>query len=159
MQIRRFRSEDAPALARLYHEAVHSIGALHYTPEQVRAWSPTVPDAAGFRARGSDGRLLLVALDEQGAPLAYGDVEPDGHIDHLYCRPGAAGTGVAAALYDRLEAEARGQGSQRLYVEASEPARRFFLRRGFAALRRRDFEIRGVPIHNYAMEKHLRVAK
>jgi putative acetyltransferase len=40
-------------------------------------------------------------------------------------------------------------------VEASEPARRFFLKRGYAVLERRDFEIGGVPIHNYAMERRL----
>ncbi|HEX8667428.1 MAG TPA: GNAT family N-acetyltransferase [Allosphingosinicella sp.] len=155
MQIRRFRSEDAPALARLYHEAVHRVGAVHYTPEQVRAWSPAVPDEAGFRARGGDGRLLLVAVDGEGEPLAYGDVEADGHIGHLYCRPDVAGSGITAALYDRLEAEARRQGIERLYVEASEPARRFFTRRGFSVLHRRDFQLRGVAIHNYAMEKRL----
>jgi putative acetyltransferase len=40
-------------------------------------------------------------------------------------------------------------------VEASEPARRFFLKHGFSELHRRNFEIGGVPIHNYAMEKRL----
>ena len=70
-------------------------------------------------------------------------------------RPEAAGTGVAAALYDRLERTARERGMKRLHAEASEAARRFFLRKGFSVVNRRAFEISGVPIHNYAVEKWL----
>jgi putative acetyltransferase len=44
---------------------------------------------------------------------------------------------------------------KRLFVEASEIAKPFFASRGFALIRRKDFEVDGVPIHNYAMEKHL----
>lgn len=153
--IRPFRAADAPALARLFHDAVHRIASHHYRPAQIAAWSPEAPDPARFLARGRDGRTLLVAEDASGALLAYGDVEADGHIDHLYCRPDAAGSGIAAMLYAALEEAARSRGIDRLHTEASEPARRFFERRGFALLHRRDFTLAGVPIHNYAMEKRL----
>jgi putative acetyltransferase len=43
----------------------------------------------------------------------------------------------------------------RLYSEASEAARRFFLKKGLVVLHRRDFEVRGVAIHNHAVEKRL----
>jgi putative acetyltransferase len=155
MKIRPFIPADAPALAALFHAAVHTIAAAHYSPAQVGAWAPGVPDPARFVARAGDGRLLLVAVDEAGAPLAYGDLEADGHIDHLFCRPDAAGTGVTAALYAEIEAAARALGLARLHVEASEPARRFFLKQGFALAGRNDFELAGVPIHNFRMEKLL----
>lgn len=142
-------------MAALFHAAVHGIASLHYTQAQVNAWSPGAPDPARFAARGADGRVLLVAVDEADAPLAYGDVEADGHIDHLFCRPHAAGTGVTAALYEALEAAARARGIARLYTEASEPARRFFLKRGFDVVARNDFELAGVAIHNWRMEKAL----
>src|SRR6476620_7572200 len=119
VRIRPFRADDAPALARLFHDAVHGIAALHYGPAQIAAWAPAVPDPARFRARGTDGRILLVAEGADGAPLAYGDLEPDGHIDHLFCRPDAAGTGVTVTLYGALEAAARARGIGLLYVEAS----------------------------------------
>lgn len=155
MRIRPFRPEDAPALARLFHDSVHRIAARHYSAEQVRAWAPGVPPAERLLGWAGDGRLLLVAVDGADAPLAFGDLEADGHVDHLFCRPDAAGTGIAARLHDALEAAAVERGIGRLYTEASEPARRFFERRGYALLHRRDFEIGGVPIHNYAMEKRL----
>jgi putative acetyltransferase len=155
MKIRPFRPDDAPALAALFHAAVHGIARAHYSQAQVNAWAPEVPDPARFRARGADGRLLLVAVDAGDAPLAYGDVEADGHIDHLFCRPDAAGTGVTASLYAALEAAARGRGIGRLYTEASEPARRFFLKQGFVVVARNDFDLGGVAIHNMRMEKRL----
>lgn len=155
MHIRAFRSGDAPALAQIFHDAVHQVGARHYSPEQLKAWAPAVPKPEGFIEKRADGRILLVAADESDRPLAYGDLEGNGHIDHLYCRPDVAGTGVASALYERLEAAARDGGIGRLHVEASEPARQFFLRKGFVLLERRELTLSGVAIHNYAMVKRL----
>jgi putative acetyltransferase len=155
MRVRPFRPDDAPFLARIFHSAVHRIGRHHYSAEQIAAWAPALPPQETFLRRGRDGRLLLVAVDDLDRPLAYGDLEADGHIDHLYCRPDMAGTGVASFLYDRIEAAAAERGLGRLFVEASEPARRFFLKKGFVLLRRRDFELGNVPIHNFEMEKQL----
>ena len=155
MQVRAFRSEDAPALGRIFYSAVHQIGRLHYSPDQLEAWAPVVPGPDSFRELAADGRLLLLAVDGSDQPLAYGDLEADGHIDHLYCHPDVAGTGTTSALYDQLEAAAKDRGISRLHVEASEPARRFFLRKNFVLLQRRDFTFRDVAIHNFAMEKQL----
>ena len=44
-------------------------------------------------------------------------------------------------------------GINRLFVEASESARRLFAHKGFALLRRQDLVVQGVDIHNYVMEK------
>jgi len=155
MLIRPFAAGDAPALARLFHASVHQAASRDYSPEQLAAWSPAPPDPAGFIARAADGRIVLVAVDEAGEALAYGDVTKDGHIDHLYCRPDAIGTGIASALYDRLEREALRRGIARLQVDASETARRLFERKGFTLERRRDFTLNGVAIHNYRMTRTL----
>ena len=62
---------------------------------------------------------------------------------------------MASLLYQALEAAARAREMPRLYSEASEAARRFFLKRGFVELSRRQMEIGGVAIHNFAVEKVL----
>jgi len=155
MHIRPFKPGDEGKLAAIFHAAIHQIAAQHYTAEQVHAWAPQIPDESRFLARGTDGRTLLVAVDVEDEPLAYGDVEADGHIDHLFCRPDAAGTGITTELYESLEEAARAFGISTLYTEASEPAMRFFLRRGFQMIERNDFEIGGIPIHNYRMKKRL----
>lgn len=153
--LREYREGDAARMAQLYFDSVHGLGHRGYTAEQLAAWAPSTPDPAKFHARATDGRITLIAENLEGALLAYGDLEPDGHIDHLYCRPEASGTGVASRLTDELLAHAEIAGMTRLYVEASELARPLLERRGFTVIHRRDFTLREVAIHNYAMEKHL----
>ena len=155
MFIRDFRPEDAPALAALFHASVHEIASRDYSDAQVHAWSPAPPDPGFYLDRAGDGRRLLVAVDDLGRPTGYGDLEPDGHIDHLYCRPDVVGRGVASAMLEALEALARSEGIDELYVEASEAARRLLQRRGFVLGARCEFPVNGVLIHNYRMTKRL----
>lgn len=155
IMIREYRADDAPAMAQLFYDSTHSLGPRRYTPEQVSAWAPAPADPGDVHTRASDGRTTFVAIDAAEEVVAYGDLEVDGHIDHLYCRPDAAGAGVASVLLDELISRARLAGVPKLYVEASELARSLFERKGFTLLRRCDFEVRGVPIHNYAMQRFL----
>lgn len=96
-----------------------------------------------------------MAENADGEPVGYIDLEPSGHIDHLYCRPDVIGAGVGAALYAALERAARDAGAPRLTVDASEAARRFFLRHGFEVEASNNFVLRGVDIHNCRMSKRL----
>ncbi|MCA1941157.1 MAG: GNAT family N-acetyltransferase [Caenispirillum bisanense] len=153
--IRPARPADADAMTALYRASVEGVGARDYNAEQVRVWAALAPSPDRWRAMMADGRLVLAAVDASDRLLAFGDLEADGHIDFLYAAPDAAGTGVVAALYAALEAEARARAIPRLYSEASEAACRFFTRRGFTVLHRRDLEVDGVAIHNYAVEKAL----
>ena len=153
VRIRRYRQSDAHALTVLYRRSVELLGTWQYTPEQVRAWASLTPTPEQLDSRMADGRMSLVAVDETDAPLAFTDLESNGHIGYFYAAPIAAGTGVADMLYDVLEASARRMEVNRLHTEASEAARRFFLKQGFSEIKRRDFTIGSVAIHNYAMSK------
>lgn len=155
MRIRAARESDAEAMASIYDRAVRAIGPRDYSPAQIAVWIGQGARADRFRTRLQDGRRCWVAVDPLDEPQAFVDLEADGHIDFLYAAPEVAGTGVAGTLLDRLEAAAREAGMWRLYVEASEAARRFFLKRGYVETARRDFEVEGVAIHNYAMERML----
>jgi putative acetyltransferase len=155
MQLRRYRPEDAQALADIFYRSVSELGPRHYAAEEVAAWAADAPDAEDMRVRGADGRAVLLVVDDQDRPIAFGDLEADGHIDLLFALPEAAGTGAAGALLDALEAVARAEGMMRLYVEASEAAKGLFARHGFTLIERNDFEQGGVATHNYRMEKRL----
>jgi len=106
-----------------------------------------------------------------------------GHIQFLYVHPEASRRGVGQALYEYCEPKIRKSApliaeevtphgsdpqakdhllssehcapcnQRRLFTEASEIAKPFFLKQGFRIVKRRDFKISNVPIHNYAMEK------
>ncbi len=155
LRVRPFRAEDAERLATIFFAAVRAVSRKDYSEEQLRAWAPEPPDPVRFIERAAGGRILLVGVDVADQPQAYGDLEPDGHIDHLYRHPDTSRSRAASLVYEGIERAARQRGLVRIYVEASEPAKRFLLSRGFVLVKRRDFEIRGMPIHNYAMEKLL----
>jgi len=153
--LRAFVPTDAEAIARIFYEAVHKLGPAVYSPEQLKAWAPAPLEPAQIVARATDGRVLLVAANPDNQALAYGELEPDGHIDHLYCHPSAARQGLATAIYEALERIARERGIATLYVEASELARPLFARHGFRLVQRQDFQRHGVVLHNYRMQKTL----
>ena len=155
MRVRSFEDSDAPLLAELFFVAVHEIASAHYDARQIRAWAPAIPSPERYRARARDGRIFRVAVDDDNWPIAYGDCELDGHIDHLFCRPGHTRKGVVTKLYREIERAATRAGISRLHVEASEPARRFFEKHGFITEHRNDFEVNGVSIYNWRMAKSL----
>lgn len=153
--LRPFEAGDAPALAALTLDAIQTTGARAYSAEQVEAWSAGHIAPERFVARADAGHRIYVMADSSGVPAAYALLEPDGHLDMLYCSPDHAGQGLAGRLLQHVEDVARELGVPRLYTEASELARRPFERAGYRMMERRDFEVRGVAIHNYAMEKRL----
>jgi putative acetyltransferase len=153
--IRAYEPRDAAGLADVFFRSVRQVALAEYTADQVSAWAPEPRTAEWAHGEATDGRLVLVAADQDDRPVAYIDLEPDGHIDRLFCAPGAAGRGIASRLYDAVEKAAREQDITRLFTEASELARRVFERKGFAVVERQDLVIRGVAIHNYRMAKTL----
>ncbi len=103
--------------------------------------------------------MIFVAVNRDGRPVAFTLIEPDGHLDQLYCHPDHTRKGLAAELLMVAEDHARSRGVTRLYTEASELARAAFERAGYVTAHRRDFTIahdgQDVAIHNFAMEKSL----
>lgn len=157
MQIRPFRNEDATALGRIFHRAVQATPDSEYSADQRQAWSAGPIPAERYLARIQAGdHQVYVAVDAGDQPVGFIELQPDGHIDCFYRDPDHTSSGVGAALYDHLEDQACSQGIPRLWVEASDAAKRFFLRQGFGVLERREFARNGVTLHNWAMEKHLR---
>lgn len=155
VSIRSYERRDAADVADVFYRSVREVALSDYSPRQVRAWVPARWDAEREHRRSGDGRLVLVAADEAGRVVAFIDLEPDGHIDRLFCAPEAAGRGVASRLYDAVEAVALARGTGRLLTEASELARRFFEGKGFEVLERQDKILRGVSLFNFRMAKVL----
>lgn len=154
-RIRPYENADAEALTEICLAAIQAIGATRYSPKQIEVWSGRHPGPSLYRGRVNRGATIFVAIDESDAPVAYALLERDGHLDRLYCRPDHTGCGLAERLLAAAEDKARSWDIPRLYTEASELAHKAFARAGYAITHRRDFEIDGVAIHNYAMEKLL----
>lgn len=152
MLVRGFKPSDIDELATLFHASVHEVGIRDYSFQQVSAWSPVRPCADRYLKQAENG-TFLVAVDEDGMIAGYGNVESKGYIDHLYCRPDVVGTGIGSAIYLALEDAAKNTAINRLFVDASEGARRLFERHGFTVEARNELRINGIAIHNYRMSK------
>lgn len=153
MRVRDYRREDAEAIVRLFFETVRAVNLGDYSPEQVAAWAPAVPDAQEWHRRMA-GRCTLV-VEEGDAVIAFAELEPDGRIDMLYCHKDAVGRGVGSMLYAEVEERARALGVSRLITEASLTAEPFFARKGFRVVRRQRVERLGVALPNAVMVKDL----
>ena len=158
-RVRPFRDGDAHALAAITHAAISAIGSRYYSPDQVAVWAARHPGPDRFIDRAVSGHLIWVAATENDEPVAYALLDPEsdhgGHLDMLYCHPDHTRQGLADMLLDHAEKQALSLQLGRLYTEASELARGAFKRAGYCVTHRRDFEIDGVAIHNFAMEKVL----
>jgi len=153
MVVRDYEMEDAGPICRLFYETVRAVNLADYSPEQVQAWAPEVPDRGAWHGRMS-GRHTLVAEDEDGV-AGFAELEGDGHLDMLYCRRDMVGRGVGSRLYAAVEGRARDLGVERIFTEASITARPFFERQGFEVLRQNTVWRGEVGLTNFSMEKTL----
>lgn len=151
--IRRLAEGDADAIAGVFFESVRYGACSDYDDAQRNAWAPAPPEDNSRRDR-LKGQHGFVA-EQDGAIIGFMTLQADGYIDFAYVAPDHIGQGIAKQLYDRTTAEARETGVQRLYSEASYPARRFFERQGWSVVKEQTATRRDVSMTNFLMEKYL----
>ncbi len=93
------RPEDAPAVARLFHESARQAWSTFLEPARLAA-APL--DIAAWTARiRAAGNAFLVTEDHQGI-AAFSRILPEqGEVDLLYTHPRASGQGLARRLLER----------------------------------------------------------
>lgn len=144
---------DVPLLAAIFRASIEQSAADDYSEAQQEAWASAADDEEGFGARLA-GELTLVATIG-GAAVGFASLAGNAKIDMLYVHPAAGGQGAAAMLCDALERLAAARGTQALAVDASDSARGFFERRGYAAKTRNTVTLNGEWLANTTMIKAL----
>ncbi len=129
MELRTYHPSDAEAIVALFRDAVLNLGRQQYTEEQTKAWARHPENLGAFRVELSEG--LTLCADVDGAPVAFGQLNPEDHVAYLYCHPAHARRGYATAILDELEERASGKGVDTLFSEVSCVARPLFERRGY----------------------------
>ena len=152
VMIREFRPKDAAETAELFRDTVRRVNRRDYSPEEIAAWISAGEDLDSWTAR-LEAQLSFVAETSDGKLLGFMAMEPDGHIDLLYCHVDHQRQGVGERLLSHMEKLARASGIRRLYTEASITARLFFERHGFVVVKKQEVRKRGVEFVNYRMEK------
>jgi len=154
IRIRPYRDGDAPVLAGVFDRAVREGAAAAYDADQRAAWA-SAPDAPPSWSERL-GEEITVVAERDGQVAGFMTLGRDGFLDLAFVLPEAMGTGVAAALHDRVLAEAEARGLTRLTTEASHLARRFFLKQGWRELGEIAVELGGARLASFRMEKRLR---
>jgi putative acetyltransferase len=156
VEIREAETGDASAIAELFYNTILNVNVGDYTVAQVEAWAGPAPNLGMWKHRivsgGNNAKWTFVAAEGVGV-VGFAEFERDGHIDTLYVHHEFQGCGIASRLLDRIEAEARRLGLDRLYTEASITAQPFFRGRGFSVVRPQLVEVRGHTFRNFVMEK------
>lgn len=147
MLLRPYRTEDCPALTKLFYQTVHTVNAKDYTPPQLDAWADGHPDLAAWD-RSLSAHLSLVAVCD-GVIAGFADMAPDGYLDRLYVHRDFQRQGIATALCDALEQAVPGP----YETHASITARPFFEQRGYQVVRQQQVLRKGIVLTNYVMRK------
>jgi putative acetyltransferase len=147
--IRLYRSDDIELMISIFLNSIRDVASKDYSKAQIDAWAQV--DKSVWGARRASRPTWVAEMDD--LIVGWADLEPSGHIDMLYVHPSYQSKGVASELLATIEAEARTQGLQRVFAEASITAKPFFERRGFRLVATQDVEVRGQLFINHRMEK------
>jgi putative acetyltransferase len=154
ISIRAYRDEDAPVLARIFDRAVREGAAGAYDARQRDAWASAMDTPPEWSQRL--GEEITLVAERDGTVTGFMTLGRDGFLDLMFVLPEAMGTGVAAALHDRVLAEAEARQISRLTTEASHIARRFFIKQGWRELGEVQVDLGGTTLTSFSMEKRLR---
>ncbi|MZR31947.1 GNAT family N-acetyltransferase [Sneathiella litorea] len=151
--IRKFATEDIASTAQLFFKSIHRGAASHYTKEQRDAWAPEIPTPEDWQKRLADAATWIA--EAGGKTIGFMSLCPNGYLDLAFVHPDWIGKGVAARLYEVLEAYARTSGITALDSDASLLARPFLARQGWEVIAEQHPVRHGVPLTNFRMKKKL----
>ena len=153
MRVRTHRNGDIPDISRLYYDTIHRINALDYTPEQLDAWAPVVPDPSFWEERFR--KYHVYVAEEDGRVVGFTELDGTGHIDCFFVHHEWQRRGVGTRLMRRVVDTAMASRMTRLFAEVSITAVPFFQSQGFVVIRESETVRSNVRLKQYAMERWL----
>ena len=151
--LRPFLPADTPILAAIFRASIEELTSEDYDLDQQEAWASLADDEEAFGNRL--GAMLTLIATLSGSPVGFACLKGKDVIDCLYVHPVAVRQGAATALCDALEKLAEGRGASSMSVDASDPARSFFDRRGYQPHRRNTVSVGDEWLGNTTMRKTL----
>ncbi len=140
---------DTAACHAVYFDAVRNGTAPHYTAEQAAAWAPSATPDPWLESRLAAGETWIACTNERAE--GFLTVTPTGHLDFFFIRPEWRGSGMAAALHDRMADWVADRRLRAQTTYASHLCRRFLERRGWQMLERETAERNGGLLTRWKM--------
>lgn len=156
MEILKYRESDCEAMVSLFYETIHSVNAKDYSQEQLDAWAPRDEREVKMQSwKVSLGKNITFVAKINHQVVGFSDLTREGYLDRLFVHKDYQGMGIATALVERLESEAKKLNLNEIDTDASITARPFFESRDYKVVRTQANERRGVILVNFKMVKKL----
>lgn len=148
VEIRAYSPSDCAEIVQLFYDTVHAVCVGDYSPEQLQAWAPGLPDVDAWNESFLVHDTLVAEVE--GQIVGFADMDAAGYLDRLYVHKDWQRQGVATALCEALE---RRCPASRFTTHASLTARPFFEGRGYRVVREQEVERYGLLLTNFVMER------
>jgi GNAT superfamily N-acetyltransferase len=152
MMVRPLRPVDWAQVEEAYADAVRTLAAPHYRPEQIDAWAGHPSNHSDVREALARGYGLVgCAPDRPSSVEAFALLDPPDRLALLYCRGRSSRRGLATRLVRSLEQHARTEGHGRLRTEASRLSRPLLERLGWTVDGQEEILFAGEPFVRWRM--------
>jgi putative acetyltransferase len=156
MVVRPLQPADWPQVVEVYADAVQTLAAPHYGPEQIQAWAHHPLHNPGFEEALARGHGLVgCPPDRPDSVEAFALLDPSDRLSLLYCRARSSRQGLATRLVRSLEEHARALGHSRLRTEASRLSRPLLERLGWSVDGEEAILFAGQPFVRWRMSTRL----
>ncbi|MFJ8088298.1 GNAT family N-acetyltransferase [Lysinibacillus sp. NPDC095746] len=156
MNIMKFEETDIEEIVSLFYETVHSVNLKDYSQTELDAWAPKEEKKSKIDAwKISLGQNISFVAKINDKVVGFSDMTHSGYLDRLYIHKDYQGQGIAKALVDKLEDEAKKLNLFKIDTDASITAKHFFEHRGYNTICSQTVEREGVKLTNFKMIKKI----
>jgi len=134
MNLRQITIKDQLELKKVYFDSIQSLDEKIYSKEQKRAWSSQAWNNPNFDNSIIKGKGWLIS--KQGIIVAFATRYPTDRIALFYCKGKFQRKGYGSKLLHKLEDDAKKEGSDSLYTEASLISYQLFLKNKWKTIRK-----------------------
>ena len=155
MNLRQITIKDQLELKKVYFDSIKSLDEKIYSQEQKRAWSSQSWINPNFDKSINQGNGWL--LSEKGKVIAFARRYPKNRIALFYCKGKFQREGYGSKLLHKLEDEAKKEGLDSLYAEASLISYELFLKNEWKIIRKEKVIINNIFFERYKMTKIIKI--
>jgi len=156
VKIIKFKEADTEEIISLFYETVHSVNLKDYSQLELDAWAPRDEKESKMKSwKESLDRNITFVTKVNDKIVGFSDLTHTGHLDRLYVHKDYQGQGIATALVNMLESEAKKLNLLEIDTEASITAKPFFEHGGYKIVCSQTVERKGVTLTNFKMIKKL----
>ena len=154
MNLRQITIKDQIELKKVYFDSIQSLDEKIYSQEQKRAWASQAWNNPNFDKSIIKGKGWLIS--KQGI-IAFATRYPADKIALFYCKGKFQRKGCGSILLNKLEEEAKKEGLDSLYTEASLISYKLFLKNEWKIIRKEKVIINNIFFERYKMTKIIKI--